>query len=244
VVVTVEYVTSPRALLAAATLTTALVAVPTAASAAPADDPSGGVASTSNVVLYDSCQHQDVSYTATIPALASLWRLQVQVFDPNGMTSEGLVANSARGDAKTGTFSISFCGSETPGTWTIRTSGFYELLLPAQLPLPTNTTTFTVRHAQTQTTLTRKAVKRGYRLVANVRQEQPDGWSKANGAQVRIQKLVGDQWVGVPNTVLATTHGRDAITVKLPRGTKVRAVTIGQGSYDGSTSAPVTLKRR
>jgi hypothetical protein len=231
--------TSRARLLALLTLPLLALAVPTPAHAA-----SGGTTSTGDVVLYDECQQHPITFTADIPAGATFWRLQLQVFDPDGNTSQGFVASSNL-TSTSGTFQQTFCGSETPGTWTIRTTGFYQLLPAIPLGLPSSDTTFTVRRAATATQLSAYRTSKGrYKVRSFVQEEGPGGMFDPDGTDVQLQRLVDGAWKPVRRAVLTTDDGRATVRVRFPAGTRLRGITQGKGNYDGSTSAPITLRKR
>ena len=84
----------------------------------------------------------------------------MQVLDPDGHTSEGNVVDSATSNG-TGTFKVRFCGSETPGTYTVRATGFTEVVPLVHVPFSLPDSTFEVRRAPTTTKLTQSAWRRG-----------------------------------------------------------------------------------
>jgi hypothetical protein len=218
-------------------LAAALVAVP-----APAQADVTGTTSTTDVVLTDHCQDHVIDYDLLVSPGTAFWRLEVQVLGPEGSTSEGTIANSATSPAK-GTVVVPFCGSETPGTYTVRGTGFYEVLPAVQIPYALPETTFEVRRAETRTTLARKALDHGRsRAKVHVDVQGPNGWTPADGVLVRLEKWLDGQWLKVRGTTLTTVHGAAQATFRPGRATKLRAVTVSRGSADGSTSRPVSLR--
>jgi hypothetical protein len=229
------------ALLTLATAASAVLLTPAAAQAADA-----GTTSTSDVVLSDECQRHEFDWVATVPA-STYWQLDIKVLDPSGRTSEGALPNSNE-NALTGSFTQLFCSSSAPGTWTISTGGFYQLLPGVRLPLDATTTSFVVRKAQTDTTLAATPMRNGrWKVRADVREERTGGWFAPTGLDTRLQRLVDGRWKNLPKRVLTSTRGTSAVTVAFPRGTRLRGVTVAAGNYEQSVSNPVTLtgkKRR
>ena len=215
----------------------ALVAVP-----APAQADVTGTTSTTDVVLTDQCQPHAIDYDLAVSPGTAFWRLEVQVFGPEGNTSEGTVANSATSPAK-GTVTVSFCGSETPGTYTVRGTGFYEIVPALQIPYALPETTFEVRRAETRTSLSRRSLGDGLsRLTVRVEAQVPSGWAPATGVLVRLEKRVDGQWRTVRGTAPTTVRGTAKATIRPGRATRLRAVSVERGSTAGSTSRPVSLR--
>ena len=214
----------------------ALVAVPS-----PAQADVTGTTSTSDVVLSDQCQSHPIDYDLLVSPGTAFWRLEVQVFGPEGNTSEGTVANSATAPT-TGTVHVTFCGSETPGTYTVRGTGFYEVLPAIQIPYELPETTFEVRRAPTRTMLSQKALSHGRsRVTVRVEAQGPNGFAPASGVLVRLEKWLDGQWQRVRGTTLTTVHGMARTTVDPGGATKLRAVSVSRGSTAASTSRPVRL---
>ncbi len=61
------------------------------------------------------------------------WRSRSPTRD--GQVSEGTVVNSATNPSTSGTVMVTFCGSEPAGTYTVRATGFYQLLPAAPAAL-------------------------------------------------------------------------------------------------------------
>ena len=112
-----------------------LLAAASVAVAGPASADVTGSTSTQDVVLFDHCQQHPISYDLAVSPGTLLWRLEVQVADPQGHVSEGTVVNSATNPATSGTVSVTFCGSEPAGTYTVRGTGFYEVVPALQHPV-------------------------------------------------------------------------------------------------------------
>ena len=215
----------------------ALVAVPS-----PAQADVTGTSSTSDVVLSDQCQSHPIDYDLLVSPGTAFWRLEVQVFGPEGNTSEGTVANSATSPAR-GTVYVTFCGSETPGTYTVRGTGFYQVLPALQIPYALPETTFDVRRAPTRTTLSDKALRHGRsRVTVLVEAQGPNGFAPATGVLVRLEKWLDGQWQRVRGTTLTTVRGKARATIDPGRATKLRAVSVSRGSTAASTSRPVRLR--
>jgi hypothetical protein len=173
----------------------------------------------------------------------SLWRLEIKVFDPDGMVSEGTVVNSATDPATSGTAYVTFCGSEPAGTYTVRATGFYEIVPAVQLPFALPDTSFQVRPAATHTTLADKAVGHGrHRLTTRVLTECEEGFERSNGVTLRLERLVDGRWVNVRGTTLTTVHGVARAVLRARPGTKVRAVVPARNSHAASVSRAITLQ--
>lgn len=248
--VTVEYMRAPtrlRGLLAAATTAVAALVITLVAVPAPAQAAVGGTTSAGDLVLYDSCQQLPISYAVDTGSAPS-WRLQLQVFDPNGRTSQGFVANSNAGAAPSGTFSMQFCGSERPGTWTIKGALCVSITCLFTDP-QTGTTaladsTFEVRPAASAATVSARRTRNGrYVLKARVTEERAQGWGPYAGALVRFERLVGDQWAPVVRRDLTAAGGTAKVRKRLPIGTKVRAVVQPANNTSGSVSGVLRLRR-
>ena len=195
-----------------------------------------GTLSTTDVVLYDHCQRHDIDYELAVGPGTAFWRLEVQVFGPEGHTSEGTIATSVMSPTS-GTVSVQFCGSETLGTYTARGTGFWQVVPASRIPFALPDTTFEVRPAATRTSLSREPLGQGRsRLTVRVLEQSPDGWSRANGVLVRLERRVDGQWRKVRGTTLTTVRGRATTALRTGRATKVRAVTPARHNYGGSAS--------
>ncbi len=232
---------SLRRLALPALLLPVLAALPLAL-AGPAAADVTGTASTPDVVLYDHCQQHQIAYDVVVSPGTTLWRLEVQVADPQGVASEGTVLNSSAGAATSGTVPVTFCGSEQPGTWTVRSTGFYEVLPALQIPFTLPATTFEVRPAATRTTLAQRSLGHGrHRLDTRVLRQDERGFEKSDGVTVRLEQLVHGEWRTLRGTRQTTVHGRTVTTLTGRPGTKVRAVVPARNNYAASTSRPVRL---
>ena len=219
-----------------------LLAAGSLAVASPASADVTGRTSTDDAVLYSHCQQHPISYEVTPSPGTTLWRLEIQVFDPEGAVSEGTVLSSAAGAPTSGTVVHTFCGSEDPGTYTVRASGFYEGVPLVQVPFSLPDTTFEVRRAETRTELVRKPLGHGrYRLTTGVREQTERGFTRSDGVSLLIERLVHGQWQKVRGTSLTTVHGRATTVVRGRPGTALRAVVPTRSNYAGSASRPVRL---
>jgi len=223
------------AVLVAASAVAASVAL-----ASPASANVTGSTATDDVVLYDHCQTHDISYDLAVDPGTALWRLEVQVADPQGFLSQGTIVNSATNPATSGIVQVSFCGSEPSGTYTVRASGFYEVLPAVQLPFTLPDTTFQVRPAATRTALAQRELGHGrHRLVARVREQAEHGYERADGVPVRLERRAHGRWLRVRGLTLTTVHGRAVATLRT--GGTYRAVVAAANGYAASVSRPVTL---
>ena len=220
----------------------AVFAAATLSLASPASADVGGSTSTQDVVLFDHCQKHPISYDLLVSPGTLLWRLEIQVADPRGHVSEGTVVNSATNPTTKGTVEVTFCGSEPAGTYTVRATGFYQVLPAVQFPFALAETLFEVRPAATRTTLAGKSLGHGrYQLSTSVREESEKGFRPANGVPVRLERLVSGQWKRVRGLALTTVHGRAVARIDGHRGQRVRAVVPPLNNVAGSTSRAVTL---
>jgi hypothetical protein len=219
-----------------------LLAAGSLALAGPASADVSGSTSTGDVVLYDHCQQHPISYDVLVSPGTALWTVEIQVFDPDGMVSEGTVVSSTTGSPTSGTVYKTFCGSEPAGTWTVRASGFYELLPAVRLPVALPETAFRVRPVSTRTALAEKPLGHGrYRLTTRVSEETETGFGRSNGVAVRLERLVDGTWRKVRGTTSTTVHGVARAVLRGRPGTKVRAVVPPRNNYAASTSPTVTL---
>jgi hypothetical protein len=231
----------PLGRLALAVVVPALVTAGSLAGAAPASAAVSGTTSTADVVLYQHCQEHPITYDVSVDPGTTYWRLEIQVFDAKGDTSQGHVLTSA--DSPThGIVTWSFCGSETPGTFTVRGSGFYENLPGLQIAFSLPDTRFEVRPMTTRTTLTRRPAAHGrYQLDVSVRQQSEHGFERANGIPVRLEKRTPGGWRRVSGLSLTTVRGKALATVRQPGA--YRAVVSSAGNHGASTSHVVTVPR-
>ena len=218
------------------------MAAATLSLASPASADVDGSTSTQDVVLYDHCQKHPISYDLLVGPGTLVWRLEIQVADPEGHVSQGTVVNSATNPTTKGTVEYTFCGSEPAGTYTVRGTGFYQIIPAVQLPFALPETSFEVRPAATRTALAAKSLGHGrYRLSTRVREESEKGFRPANGVPVRLERLVSGQWKRVRGLTLTAVHGRAVARVDGHRGQRLRAVVPALNNVAGSTSRPVTL---
>ena len=216
-----------------------LAAAASVAAAGPASAEVSGSTSTQDVVLFDHCQKHPISYDLLVSPGTLLWRLEIQVADPRGQVSEGTVVNSATNPATSGTVEVTFCGSERAGTYTVRGTGFYQIIPALQIPFALPETSFQVRPAATRTALAEKSLGHGrYQLTTRVRAEGEKGFHPANGVPVRLERLVSGQWKRVRGV---TVHGRAVARIDGHPGQRLRAVVPELNNVAGSTSRPVTL---
>jgi hypothetical protein len=218
-----------------------VLAVASLSVAAPASADVTGSTSTSDVVLYDHCQQHPISYDLLVSPGTAFWRLEVQVFDPNGRTSEGTVVTSAASPTQ-GTVYVTFCGSEVPGTYTVRGTGFYEVVPLVHIPFTLPETTFQVRPMATRTRLTERPLGHGrHRLTTRVKQQAEHGYERANGIPVRLEKRRNGSWHRVRGLTLTTVHGKAVAVVT--RGGAYRAVVTKRDNHGASTSDVVNVAR-
>ena len=219
-----------------------LVGAAWVAVAGPASADVSGSTSTQDVVLFDHCQQHPISYDLRVSPGTLLWRLEIQVADPQGQVSEGTAVNSASDPTTKGTVEVTFCGSEPAGTYTVRGTGFYQIIPTVQLPFALPETSFEVRPAATRTALGERSLGHGrYQLTTRVREQSANGFRPANGVPVRLERLVSGEWKRVRGVTLTTVHGRAMARVDGHRGQRLRAVVPALNNVAGSTSRTVTL---
>jgi hypothetical protein len=208
--------------------------------AAPSSADVTGTTTVPDVVLYRHCQRVPITYQLQIGPLTLPWWVEFQVADPEGNLSEGTVLNSATSPATSGTFTYQFCGSETPGTYTLLAGVRYSPVDVFSANLPS--TTFQVRPPATRARLAEKSLGHGrYQLTTRVREEKEHGFGPANGVPVRLERLVSGQWKKVRGVTLTTVHGRAVARIEGHRGQRLRAVVPALDNVAGSTSGTVTL---
>jgi len=219
-----------------------LLAACSLAAAGPASADVTGSTSTGDVVLYGHCQQHPVTYDVLVGPGTALWSVEIQMFDPDGIGSEGTVVGSATGSPTSGTVYKTFCGSERSGTWTVRATGFYELLPAVRIPVVLPETSFQVRPVATRAALAEKSLGHGrYRLTTRVSEESENGFARSNGVAVRLERLVRGEWKQVRGTTSTTVRGAARTTVHGRPGMTVRAVVPPRNNYSASTSRAVTL---
>ena len=154
-----------------------------------------------------------------------------------GATSQGTVLTSAT-SPRSGTVAVQFCGSERTAPTRCAAPASGRSSPAVQIPYRLPDTTFEVRPAATRTSLSRQAPRDGRsRLTVRVREQSPDGWSRADGILVRLERLVDGQWRKVRGTTLTTVHGLATTALRTGHATKVRAVTPARHNYGASSSS-------
>lgn len=201
-----------------------------------------GTTSSEDVVLKNTCVRHPIDYSFVVGPGTLLWKTKIQVLGPTGRTAEGVDLSSAVASPTSGTVEFLICGSSKPGTYTVRTTGSYQILPAVNLPISVADSTFQVRRAATRTTLADKRLQGNrYRLSATVKDERKRGFKPTNGAEVRFQRKVNGAWTLIKGSGAMTDKGIATTVVRLAPGTKVRAVTAHAGYLGGSTSRPVRL---
>jgi hypothetical protein len=219
-----------------------LLAAGSLAVAGPAAADVSGSTSTGDVVLYNHCQRHPISYDLLVSPGTALWSVEIQVFDPDGMGSEGTVVSSTTSSPTSGTVYQTFCGSERAGTWTVRATGFYELIPAVRIPVVLPETSFQVRPVTTRAALAEKSLGHGrYRLTTRVGEETENGFGRSNGVTVRLERFVNGEWHKIRGTTSTTVHGSARATLRGRPGMTVRAVVPPKNNYSASTSPAVTL---
>lgn len=232
----------PRRFLARALLVPALAASALAVGAPPAQAVLTGTVSAEDVVLQNTCRQQPVDYAFTISPETLLWQVKLSLVSPSGRSSGGVDLSSVDGDPTSGTISFLICGSASPGTYAVRTTGSYQVVPLVNIPVSVAETTFEVRRATTRTTLDRTHLAGDrYRLVARVEDERRRGFKPTNSAEVLFQRRVDGAWRTIRGSLTLTDRGVARTVVSARPGTRVRAVTKHAGYLGGSTSRSVRL---
>jgi hypothetical protein len=234
-----------RRLLARALLVPLLAVAGVVVGAQPAQAALTGTTSAEDFVLSNSCRHHTVDYAFAVEPGTTLWQVKLSMVGPGGTSSEGVDLSSVDGDATGGTVQFLICGSADPGTYTIRTTGSYQVLAPlVNIPVTVAESTFEVRRAATRTKLTRASLDGvGYRLVAKVKDERRGGFKPTKSAEVVFQRRVDGVWKNIRGSRTLTDHGIAKAVVSAAPGTRVRAVTKSDGYLGGSASRSVKLRR-
>lgn len=234
----------PRKWLIRALLLPAVALSGVVLAAPPAQAALTGTTSAGDFVLRNSCRQHPVDYALAVSPGTTLWQVKLTMVGPSGTSSEGVDLSSVDGDATSGTVRFLICGSAAPGTYTIRTTGTYQVVAPlVNIPVSVAESTFEVRRSETRTSLRRNhlAGKR-YRLVATVTDERPQGFKPTTSAEVVFQRRVDGTWRTIRGSRTLTDDGRARAVVSAAAGTRVRAVTRPDGYLGGSTSRPVGLR--
>jgi hypothetical protein len=210
--------------------------------AAPAHADLVGTTTTSDVVLKNSCRRHPVHYSFAVSPDTLLWQTKISLLDPDGRTSEGIDLTSVDDDPTSGTVRFLFCGSYAPGTWTVHTTGSYQLVPGLNIPIDVADSTFKVRRTPSRTTLHAARLDGGrYRLTALVEEQRRAGFRPTTSAEVLFQRKVDGTWRALRGSRTFTDHGLASYVVHATPGTRVRAVTAHAGYLGGSTSRGRTL---
>ncbi|GAB3252334.1 hypothetical protein [Nocardioides dilutus] len=202
-----------------------------------------GTVSAEDFVLRNKCRNQPVDYALAVSPDTLLWQVKLTMVGPRGTTSEGVDLSSVDGDATSGTVEFLICGSATPGTYTVRTTGTYQVVPLVNLPVEVAEDTFEVRRTATRTTISRTHLDGDrYRLFAKVTDERRRGFKPTNSAEVVFQRRVDGVWKVIPGSRTLTDHGLATAVVTAAAGTRVRAVTKPDGYLGGSTSRSAKLR--
>jgi hypothetical protein len=203
-----------------------------------------GTTSAEDVVLKNRCIQHPIDYSFAVGAGTLLWQTTVRLVSPSGRTSEGIPISSDLASPTSGTVTVLVCGSAAPGTWTVRTTGSYQVLPLVNIPISVADSTFQVRRTATRTKLAGTHLRGDrYRVVAAVKERRKGGFRPTESAEVTFQRKVGGSWRTIKGSRTLTTKGIAATVVTVARGTKVRAVTAHAGYLGGSTSRAVRLHR-
>lgn len=203
-----------------------------------------GSTSSDDVVLKNKCVQHPVDYSFVVGPGTGLWKTTLSLVSPTGRTSEGIEVSSVIGSPTSGTVSFPFCGSYAPGTWTVKTTGFYQIVPLLNLPISVAESTFQVRRTATRTTLASRHLQGNrYRLVASVTDRRKHGFKPTKSAEVVFQRKVDGVWKRIKGSSAQTTDGLASAVVTVAPGTRVRAVTAHAGYLAGSTSRAVRLDR-
>ena len=201
-----------------------------------------GGTSSDDVVLKNKCVRHPIDYSFVVSPGTLLWKTKISVVNPEGATSEGVDLSSVTASPNSGTVAFLVCGSYTPGTYTVRTTGIYQVLPAVNLPISVADSTFHVRRTATHTKLASRHLQgHRYRLVAKVKDQRKSGFKPTQSAEVKFQRKVNGTWKAIKGSRTFSDKGRATVVVHAAPGTKVRAVTAHAGYLGGSTSRPVRL---
>jgi hypothetical protein len=218
----------------------ALAAVLLAAPPAQAD--LVGTTSSPDLVLKNKCVRHPIDYSFAVSPGTLLWKTKISVVSPSGATAEGVDLSSVTASPTSGTVTFIICGSYTPGTYTVKTTGAYQVVPAVNIPISVADSTFQVRRTATRTTLASRHVQgKSYRLVASVKDERKSGFKPTQSAEVTFQRKVDGAWKSIKGSATQTTKGIATAVVSVAPGTKVRAVTAHAGYLGGSTSRPIRV---
>lgn len=233
----------PRRLLARALVVPLVAVAGVVLAAQPAQATLTGTTSAEGFVLQNKCRNHPVDYTFAVSPDTLLWQVKLSMVSSSGTSSEGVDLSSVDGDATSGTVRFLICGSADPGTYTVRTTGSYQVVPLVNIPVTVAESTFAVRRSATWTTLTRTHLTGDrYRLAAQVTDERRRGIRPTTGAEVLFQRRVDGVWKSIRGSRTLTDHGLATAVVTAAAGTQVRAVTKPDGYLGGSTSRPVKLR--
>lgn len=217
----------------------AMAPTPTAVAA------TGGSVTGTNGVLYDGCH--DWAFRYAVDPSAHSWSLDIEVFDPRGVSSTGAYlfdgANPSSGTA-TGDDRFLICDYEPAGRYTIRATVEYcdsdWSCHTESLPV----SSFTMRKPYTRTgvSVSDRTATYGQLLTFKVvsRLEFPNGYFANRYQRVLLQKRTGSGWVTF-SRLETGYYGTMRVRVRWPhhRGLAVRAVTLTTPQYRGSFSGNV-----
>ena len=207
--------------------------------AAPASAAPSGSTATGDVVLYQHCQRHPISYDFSPDPGTTYWRLEIQVADPKGRLSQGTVVTSADSTGH-GTVLYTFCGSERPGTYSVKASGFTEGLPLVQREFALPDAPFQVRAMATRTRLTKARLGGGrYQLTTKVRQQAERGFERADGIPVLLERRASGRWKKVRGLNLTTVHGK--AVARVSAAGRYRAVVTERDNHKASVSRPVRV---
>ena len=222
--------------LLALPIVAAALAVPQAAAAG-----TGVLWVTQKGVMYDVCRHHPYGYS--VAPDEDRWRLDVTLRNPAG-DLVGTESFDSEADAPTeGTSSVLFCGSQ-PGTWGLDAT-LTEYLPNGDVATVTDVAdvSFQMRKPRTRTALSvSDQTPRFNELVrfrATSTKERPARYARAGSAVTKLQYKTARGWT----TLRGSKRSANArgVTVwkyywNVTNTYRVRAVTVGNRAYKGSTS--------
>lgn len=212
--------------------------------AAPAHADLVGTTSAGDAVLRNKCFRHPIHYSFVVGPGTLLWQTKISVVSPDGRTSEGIDLSSVDSDATSGVVKVLLCGSDDPGTWTVHTTGSYQVVPLANIPISVADSTFKVRRTATRTAIAGKHLTGNrYRLTATVKDRRKSGFKPTDSAEVTFQRRVDGVWRKIRGSRTFTNQGLATTVVSVGTGTKVRAVTAQAGYLGGSSSRGVRLHR-
>jgi len=190
----------------------------------------------SNGVLYDDCDDILIPYTFGFPPTMDDFLVNVDVYAPDGTRAGGDFMTKP--DPVSGNAEFFSCGSDGPGTYTVKTSGTWYDADYNSYAFTLPDSTFNLRLPRSRTTA--KALG-NFKVRVSVRDERPNGYFPSEYPTVKVQLKENGAWRTLGRAMFDDS-GKGTVTFKSSRaGKSVRFVTVAD-NYSGSKSKPVTVR--